>query len=201
MSGLRHDVVADSTTAAATDEELLASLAAGLDEVSLSQLYDRYQGVMYGLAMRITNDSALAQDAVQEAFTGVWRNATRYEQGKSSARTWLLSITHHRAIDIVRRRRPAAALPEGDEIHEALTTPDVWPEIARAADAAAVRNAVAALPAAQREAIELAYFNGLTQTEIAARIQVPLGTVKSRVRLGLVALRRALDEPTLEGVT
>ena len=201
MSGFRHDVVADSTTAAATDEELLASLAAGLDEAALSQLYDRYQAVMYGLAMRITNDSALAQDAVQEAFTGVWRNATRYEQGKSSARTWLLSITHHRAIDIVRRRRPAATLPEADEIHEALTTPDVWPEIARAADAAAVRNAVAALPAAQREAIELAYFSGLTQTEIVARIQIPLGTVKSRVRLGLVALRRALEEPTLEGVT
>ena len=201
MSGPGHVVVADSTTAAATDEELLASLAAGLDEAALSQLYDRYQAVMYGLAMRITNDSALAQDAVQEAFTGVWRNATRYEQGKSSARTWLLSITHHRAIDIVRRRRPAATLPEADEIHEALTTPDVWPEIARAADAAAVRTAVAALPAAQREAIELAYFSGLTQTEIAARIQIPLGTVKSRVRLGLVALRRALEEPTLEGAT
>ncbi|HEY5519196.1 MAG TPA: sigma-70 family RNA polymerase sigma factor [Candidatus Limnocylindrales bacterium] len=113
MSDLGHDVVADSTTAAATDEELLARLAAGLDEAALSQLYDRYQGVMYGLAMRITNDAALAQDAVQEAFTGVWRNATRYEQSRSSARTWLLSITHHRAIDIVRRRRPAAPLPRG----------------------------------------------------------------------------------------
>jgi RNA polymerase sigma-70 factor (ECF subfamily) len=198
MSDLGHDVVADSTTAAATDEELLARLAAGLDEAALSQLYDRYQGVMYGLAMRITNDAALAQDAVQEAFTGVWRNATRYEQNRSSARTWLLSITHHRAIDIVRRRRPAAPLPEVDEVHEALTAPDLWPEVARAADAAAVRNAVAALPDAQREAIELAYFGGLTQTEIAARVQIPLGTVKSRVRLGLAALRRALEEPMLE---
>ncbi|HEY5519195.1 MAG TPA: sigma factor-like helix-turn-helix DNA-binding protein [Candidatus Limnocylindrales bacterium] len=85
-----------------------------------------------------------------------------------------------------------------DEVHEALTAPDVWPEVARAADAAAVRNAVAALPDAQREAIELAYFGGLTQTEIAARVQIPLGTVKSRVRLGLAALRRALEEPMLE---
>ena len=192
-------MAADSTTApAATDEELLARLAFGVDEAALSQLYDRYQAVMYGLAMRITNDAALAQDAVQEAFVGVWRNASRYDRARSSARTWLLSITHHRAIDTIRRRRPAGPLPEADEVHESLVAPDVWPEIARAADAAAVRTAVDALPEAQREAIELAYFGGLTQTEIAERANIPLGTVKSRVRLGLAALRRALEEPVLE---
>jgi RNA polymerase sigma-70 factor, ECF subfamily len=87
-------------------------------------------------------------------------------------------------------------VPEFDEINEALTTPDVWPEVARAADAAEVRRAIATLPEAQSQAIQLAYFSGLTQTEIAEREQIPLGTVKSRVRLGLAALRRELEEPT-----
>jgi RNA polymerase sigma-70 factor (ECF subfamily) len=150
---------------------------------------------MYGLAMRITNDAALAQDAVQEAFVGVWRNSARYAEGRASVRTWMLSIAHHRAIDIVRRRRPASPLPEIEDGSAALTVPDVWPEVARASDAAAVRTAMATLPQAQRTAIELAYFSGLTQTEIAAREDVPLGTVKSRVRLALAALRRELEEP------
>ena len=197
VSGYANDVVADSaTTAAPTDEELVARLAAGVDEAALSELYDRYQAAMYGLAMRITNDAGLAQDAVQEAFLGIWRNAARYAEGRASVRTWMLSIAHHRAIDIVRRRRATSPLPEFDEVNEALTAPDVWPEVARAADAAEVRRAMAALPDAQSQAIQLAYFSGLTQTEIADREQIPLGTVKSRVRLGLAALRRELEQPT-----
>jgi RNA polymerase sigma-70 factor (ECF subfamily) len=197
VSGYATGVVADSAAATAvTDEQLLRRLAVGPDEVALSELYDRYQAAMYGLAMRITNDSALAQDAVQEAFVGVWRNAARYTEGRASVRTWMLSITHHRAIDVVRRRKPVSPLPEIEQVNEALTVPDVWPEVARASDAAAVRAAMADLPDAQRKTIELAYFSGLTQTEIAERESVPLGTVKSRTRLGLVALRRALEEPT-----
>jgi RNA polymerase sigma-70 factor, ECF subfamily len=197
VSGRAFRVVADgAVTAAATDEELLGRLASGVDDAALSELYDRYQAQMYGLAMRITNDAALAQDAVQEAFVGVWRNASRYAQARASVRTWMLSITHHRAIDIVRRRRATSPLPEVEDTTEALTTPDVWPEVARASDAAAVRDALAGLPGGQRQAIELAYFGGLTQTEIAARESVPLGTVKSRVRLGLVSLRKALEEPS-----
>jgi RNA polymerase sigma-70 factor (ECF subfamily) len=199
VSGRAKCVVADGamTVVAATDEELVGRLASGSDEAALSELYDRYQGAMYGLAMRITNDAGLAQDAVQEAFVGVWRNAARYAEGRASVRTWMLSIAHHRAIDMLRRRRATSPLPEVDDaLNESLTAPDVWPEVARAADAAAVRAAIATLPDAQREAIELAYFSGLTQVEIADRVAVPLGTVKSRVRLGLGALRRALEEPT-----
>jgi RNA polymerase sigma-70 factor (ECF subfamily) len=196
VSGFVLNVAADSATAAVvTDEQLVGRLAAGPDEAALSELYDRYQAAMYGLAMRITNDAALAQDAVQEAFVGVWRNAARYAEGRASVRRWMLSITHHRAIDIVRRRRPTSPLPEIEEVNSALTAPDVWPEVARAADAREVRAALDTLPLAQRQAIELAYFSGLTQTEIAAREDVPLGTVKSRVRLGLGALRRVLEEP------
>ena len=170
-------------------------LAAGVDEAALSELYDRYQAQMYGLAMRITRDAALAQDAVQEAFVGVWRHASRYAAGRSSVRTWILSITHHRAIDMVRRRRQTSELPDADTgaLNAALVSPDVWPEVARAADAVAVRDAIGTLPEEQQRVIELAYFEGLTQVEIAARTGAPLGTVKSRARLGLSQLRRALE--------
>ena len=194
MSGPTNGGAADGgRPSGPSDEALLERLAAGTDERALSDLYDRYQAQMYGLAMRITNDAALAQDAVQEAFVGVWRHAARYTAGRSSVRTWMLSITHHRAIDIVRRRRPQGALPETETADPALTTPDVWPEVARSLDRAAVSSAIAGLPEAQREAIQLAYFEGLTQIEIADRTGAPLGTVKSRVRLGLLAMRRALE--------
>jgi RNA polymerase sigma-70 factor (ECF subfamily) len=176
-----------------TDEALIERLAAGVDQQALSDLYDRYQGVMYGLAMRITRDQALAQDAVQEAFVGVWRNASRYAASRASVRTWMLSITHHRAIDIVRRRKQTAELPEGDTLEPALTAPDVWPEVSRALDRDTVQQAMGDLPDAQRETISLAYFDGLTQVEIADRTGVPLGTVKSRVRLGLAQMRRNLE--------
>lgn len=197
MSGLARSVAADGAhMTSTTDEELIARLARGSDEQALSELYDRYQAAMYGLAMRITNDAGLAEDAVQEAFVGVWRNAGRYSDGRASVRTWILSITHHRCIDLVRRRRAVGSLPENDEAHEALTAPDVWPEVARAADAKAVRTAMDALPDGQRLAIELAYFGGLTQTEMAERMAIPLGTVKSRVRLALGSLRRELEDET-----
>ena len=176
-----------------TDEDLLEAAARGATD-AIGQLYDRYQGLMYGLATRITNDAALAQDVVQEAFVGIWRNAARFQADRASARTWILSITHHRAIDAVRRRRPVGTLPEPEmPPPPALVRPDLWGEIAGRLDADAVRGALATLSAVQRQAIELAYFGGLTQEEIAARTDAPLGTVKSRVRLGLLALRSELE--------
>ena len=177
-----------------TDETLLAGLAAGrLD--ALDTLYDRYRSMAFGIARRITADDALAEDVVQEAFLGAWRGAERYVAGRGSVRTWLLSIVHHRAIDAVRRRRPASELPaeqEGQRTPEALVLPDVWGEVAGRLDRDAIATALAALPDAQREALELAYWSGLTQVEIAERTGVPLGTVKGRVRLALVSMRRLL---------
>jgi RNA polymerase sigma-70 factor (ECF subfamily) len=194
VSGSDEGAAADGgRSTGPTDESLIERLAAGPDERALSELYDRYQAQMYGLAMRITRDGALAQDVVQEAFVGVWRNAARYVAGRASVRTWVLSITHHRAIDLVRRRRQVVELPDPDTSQAALTVPDVWPEVARTLDRETVRGVLGGLPEAQREAIELAYFEGLTQTEIAERTATPLGTVKSRVRLGLQGLRRALE--------
>jgi RNA polymerase sigma-70 factor (ECF subfamily) len=160
---------------------------------ALDELYERYKTMAYSIAYRITNDAAAAEDVVQDAFLGAWRNASRYVEGRGSVKTWLLSIVHHRAIDAIRRRRPVAELPEREDVPPpALRLPDVWGEVAANLDAAAVRAALAALTDVQREAIELAYFGGLTQVEIAERTETPLGTVKSRMRLGLLAMRRSL---------
>jgi RNA polymerase sigma-70 factor (ECF subfamily) len=178
---------------APSDESLLDDAARG-DSLAIGQLYDRYQGLMYGLASRITRDPILAQDVVQEALVGIWRNAPRFSSSRASARTWILSITHHRAVDAVRRRRPTTEIPEPDAAAppRSLVLPDIWPEVALRLDAQLVRAAMGNLSSAQREAIELAYFAGLTQQEIAVRTGAPLGTVKSRVRLGLLQLREAL---------
>jgi RNA polymerase sigma-70 factor (ECF subfamily) len=196
MSDARLDPAAvPGAVVGATDEELLAGLAAGHLE-ALDTLYDRYRALAYGLARRITNDDVLAEDVVQEAFLGAWRGAGRYAAGRGSVRTWLLSIVHHRAIDAVRRRRPVSDLPaevEGERVPETLTLPDAWGEVSARIDREVVAGALASLPENQRETIELAYFGGLTQQEIAERTGVPLGTVKGRVRLGLASMRRLLE--------
>ncbi len=186
---LRVATVADDVDRAVlgriADEELGA----------LDDLYERYKTMAYSIAYRITNDATLAEDVVQDAFVGVWRNAARYVQGRGSVKTWLLSIVHHRAIDAVRRRRPTSELPEREDIPPAeFRLPDVWGEVSSRLDADTVRGALAVLSDVQREAIELAYFGGLTQLEVAERTATPLGTVKSRMRLGLLAMRRALLE-------
>jgi RNA polymerase sigma-70 factor (ECF subfamily) len=197
---LRHRT---ATPVDEADRAVLARIANGeLD--ALEELYDRYKTMAYSIAYRITNDVTLAEDVVQDAFLGAWRNAARYLEGRGSVKTWLLSIVHHRAIDAIRRRRPTTQLPEREEAPPAsLTLPDVWAEVSAGLDADAVRGALAVLSNVQREAIELAYFGGLTQQEIAARTGTPLGTIKSRMRLGLLAMRRSLtadDGPGRDGV-
>jgi RNA polymerase sigma-70 factor (ECF subfamily) len=174
------------------DRAVLVRIADG-DLDALEELYDRYKTMAYSIAYRITNDVTLAEDVVQEAFLGAWRNAARYVEGRGSVKTWLLAIVHHRAIDAIRRRRPTTELPEREEVPPAaLTLPDVWAEVSAGLDAEAVRGALSVLSDVQREAIELAYFGGLTQQEIATRTGTPLGTIKSRMRLGLLAMRRSL---------
>ena len=175
------------------DRAVLVRLANGeLD--ALEELYDRYKTMAYSIAFRITTDATVAEDVVQDAFLGAWRNAARYIEGRGSVKTWLLAIVHHRAIDAVRRRRPTTDLPDADlPPPEALRLPDVWADVAATLDADTVQGALATLSDVQREAIELAYFGGLTQQEIAERTATTLGTVKSRMRLGLLALRRHIE--------
>ena len=174
------------------DRRILAELGEGRLE-ALEALYDRYRAMAFAIALRITVDPTLAEDVVQDAFLGAWRHADRYSAGRGSVKTWLLSIVHHRAIDAVRRRRAVVELPAPElPVPPQLVAADVWPEVAGRLDAAAVRAALATLSDVQREAIELAYFSGLSQTEVAERTATPLGTVKSRMRLGLLAMRRGL---------
>jgi RNA polymerase sigma-70 factor (ECF subfamily) len=176
------------------DRQVLARVANG-ELNALEALYDRYRTMAYSIALRVTGDASLAEDVLQDAFLGAWRHAGRYAEGRGSVKTWLLAIVHHRAVDAVRRRRPTTAMPESEDVAPpALTLPDVWGEVAADLDAETVRGALEVLPDAQREAIELAYFGGLTQQEIAARTGAPLGTVKGRMRLGLLAMRKHLLE-------
>ncbi len=172
-------------------------LPAGGDQESIADLFDRHQGSMYGLALRITNDPMLAQDVVQEAFVACGGMPSRFEPAKASGRTWIMSITHHRAIDAIRRagrrsscRSPRCRHPQ----HSRCPTSGMrW---SAAWMRATIRAALTRLSDVQREAIDLAYFGGLTQQEVAQRTGAPLGTVKSRVRLGLLALRDELGRAT-----
>lgn len=174
-----------------TDDELLAALAHG-DDAALAALYDRFGRVAYGIALRILREPGLAQDAVQDAFLTAWRTAASFDPARGKASTWLLTIVHRRAVDVVRRedRRRGEALDEdapiasGDETDEEAIVRD---------ERRRVQAALQVLTENEREAIELAYYGGLSQSEIAERLGVPLGTVKSRMFAGLARLRGALD--------
>jgi RNA polymerase sigma-70 factor (ECF subfamily) len=183
-----------AAAAASEDPDVAAIARLGAGELdALEGLFERHGTMAYSIALRITGDSGTAEDVVQEAFLGAWRNASRYVEGRGSVKTWLLAIVHHRAIDAIRRRRATSPLPEADDLPpEQLIRPDVWPDVVADLDRDAIAVALAAIPPAQRESIELAYVGGLTQVEVAERLGLPLGTVKSRMRLGLLALRREL---------
>ncbi len=185
----------DADRTAAADRDLVARIGAG-DAEALGFLYDRHGAAAFGLALRIVRDRSLAEDAVQDAFLGVWRNAGRYDASRAEVRTWIMAIVHHRSIDVIRKRRPESDLPTEGRSPAGLVMPDIWPEVAAHLDGEVVREALATLGPAQREAIELAYFSGLTQLEIASRTGAPLGTVKSRVRLGLLAMRASIARET-----
>jgi RNA polymerase sigma factor (sigma-70 family) len=176
-------------------DEALVALVARSDEVALGELYDRHGRVAYGLARRILRDDGLAEDAVQEAFMSVWRGAARFVPERAKASTWLLTLVHRRAVDLVRReeRRRAEPLDAAAERAEVDETP--WLRLERDR----VRAALMQLPDSQREAIELAYYGGFTQTELADRLGQPVGTIKSRMFAGLARLRELLGEPEHEG--
>ena len=169
------------------------------DRNAVAVLYDRYGSAAYGLAYRITGDATMAEDAVQDAFVSVWLQAGRFDPGRGQVRSWLLTIVHHKAIDAVRRRsgRAERALPEGPEQFVASHGDPValaeW-----SMEATAVREAMQRIPDDQRRTIEMAYFQGLTHVEIAQVMDVPPGTVKSRLRIGLEKMRDHLRPMVLE---
>ena len=175
------------------DEALLALVAHG-DEPALAEIYDRYGRVAYGLALRVVRDQALAEDAVQEAFLTVWRTSGSFLAERAKASTWILTLVHRRAVDVVRReeRRRADALEPDQETGSETRAAD--DEASLSERRRVVQEALRQLPDEQREALELAYYGGLTQSELAERLAVPLGTVKSRMFTGLSKLRDLLDQ-------
>ena len=178
-----------------SDEALLALASRG-DESALGELYDRYGRVAYGLALRILRDRSLAEDAVQEAFLAVWRSSGTFlaEHGKPS--TWILTLVHRRAVDLVRReeRRRGEPLDDVAQPSGEATDEEAWLRAQRQV----VQEALRKLPPDQREAIELAYYGGFTQSELAERLGQPLGTIKSRMFTGLKRLRELLAEAGLD---
>jgi RNA polymerase sigma factor (sigma-70 family) len=174
-----------------SDEDLLGAVAAG-DEQALGVLYDRFGRLAYGVALRILRDRALAEDAVQEAFLAVWRSADAYQRERAKPSTWILTLVHRRAVDLVRRedRRRGAPLDEAPE----PTVGGVPDEADLRERRIAVQAALQQLPADQRQALELAYYGGYTQSELAERLGVPLGTIKSRMFAGLSRLRELVPE-------
>jgi RNA polymerase sigma factor (sigma-70 family) len=174
-----------------SDEELLDAVASG-DDGALAALYDRFGRVAYGLAYRILRDKALAEDAVQEAFLAVWRSADSYRRERAKPATWILTLVHRRAVDLVRREHRRRGEPL-EEMPEAARD-SVADEVDIRERRAAVQAALAQLPDDQRQALELAYYGGYTQSELAERLGVPLGTIKSRMFAGLARLRELIQE-------
>lgn len=178
-------------------DEALVALAARSEQSALAELYDRFGRPAYGLALRILRDEALAEDAVQEAFLALWRTAARFVPERGKASTWILTLVHRRAVDIVRReeRRRTDALEQAPEPESRVAVDEeAWLRLQRER----VQHALRKLPDQQREAIELAYYGGFTQSELAERLGQPLGTIKSRMFGGLARLRELLGEPEME---
>lgn len=172
------------------EARLLAQIAAG-DAESFAALYDRYSRPVYSLAWKMLGDSQAAQEITQEVFEGIWRGAGGFRPGRGTARSWILALAHHKSVDAVRRQRVRVAEPLPDAPTDDL---DVMGQALRRVEVARVRAALETLPEAQRAVVVLAYYGGYTQQEIAGRLGVPLGTVKTRMRDGLQRLRGALRD-------
>lgn len=182
----RSAVLGDPPTLA----DILAAVAGG-DHDSFSRLYDELSPMVFGLALKVTKSRALAEEVTQEVFVQVWRQADRFDPVKGNARSWLATIAHRRSVDVVRRSQSAhdreeSSLPvaPGGDVAETIVDRD---------EKTRVRSALSSLTDLQREAIELAYYGGLTYREVAQRLDAPLGTVKTRMRDGLMKMRAVME--------
>jgi RNA polymerase sigma-70 factor, ECF subfamily len=186
---------AAASEARQADQAALARIARG-NQDGLAELYDRHARLIFSLALRILQDRADAEDIVQEVFAQVWTQAGRYDPGRGAVAAWMLMLARSRAIDRLRARRarPEAAAESGsaEAVPDSATTQDL--ELLSAEQVARLRRALEQLPDGQRIALELAYYEGLTHVEVAARLAEPLGTVKTRIRQAVIKLREALSQ-------
>jgi RNA polymerase sigma factor (sigma-70 family) len=180
-----------------SDEALIKAIAEGA-VWAIELLYQRYSRILYSLVYRMVADHQVAEDLLQDAFLSIWRHATSYSPQSGAARSWLVSIVHHRTIDYLRSVRRRSVMKETTweeaELDEYVSFPDVWDEAWRSVQSSQIHTALLKLSPEQRTVIELAYFQGWTHTEIAQECQIPLGTVKARMRLGLNHLKRTLEQ-------
>ncbi len=185
--------------AAAEDRRLLNEIAARRPE-ALSKLYDRYSGMLLALAHRVLGDLSDAEEILQEAFFQVWNQAERYDSSRSSVSTWLVLITRSRAIDRLRTRRVAerTAAAAEKEKGQAYTSPQGLGDVFRQERRRRLQEELGRLPQEQRQVLEMAFYRGMTQSEIAAATSIPLGTVKTRTLLALKKLRKALADELRE---
>jgi len=179
------------------DDQLVEALARQ-DLGALETLYDRYGKVAFSLAYRIVGERGAAEDVVQDAFLSVWRQAKSYKRERGSPKTWLMAIVHHRSIDKLRAHASAGSTVPIDDVHDELgEAPGVWQQVWSTMRGDSVRDALEKLPLEQKKSIELAYFSGYSQSEIAELMDVPLGTVKGRMRIGLQKLKALLERREL----
>jgi RNA polymerase sigma-70 factor (ECF subfamily) len=169
-----------------TDFALLSAIRSG-DEKAMAELYDRYSAVVYSVALRVLGDTGAAEDILQEVFMQLWRNPGLFDSSRGNLVPWLAVIARNRAIDALRKRRPESDIADVVVSVE----PDLAEEAGRAIAMTKVRGVLSGMPAAQRGALEMAYFEGLSHSEISAKTGEPLGTIKTRIRSGLLALRKA----------
>jgi RNA polymerase sigma-70 factor (ECF subfamily) len=185
----------------AADRRFMDAVGRG-DQDAFRQLFDRHAPTATALAQRVLRQSHLAEEIVQEAFLALWREPEGYDPARGTVRAWLMGMVHHRAVDVVRReesqRRRADRAAAGLRDEVADPADDVVDDLARPQERRRVRDALDALPTEQREVLELMYFDGLTQTQIAERTGLPLGTVKSRTLLGMRRMRTFLEEPEVD---
>jgi RNA polymerase sigma-70 factor, ECF subfamily len=179
------------------DEDLMPLVHDG-DARAFEVVFDRHADAAFSLAYRMCGRRGTAEDIVQEAFLSLWRSGARYDRQRGSVRSWVLGVVHNRAIDLFRRESIRTGQDVNAEgIIERMPAPeDTAGEVQSREDADEVRTALGALPSEQRKVIELAYFGGFTHTQIASMLQLPAGTVKGRMRLGLTKLRMALGDPS-----
>ena len=194
-SGDRRPVPQDDNLEAASDADLVAAIGAG-DETALGLLYERFSGMLLGLARRVLGDASDAEEILQEAFLQVWSQAGRYDPGRSSVSTWLVLITRSRAIDRLRSRKVKDRTLQTvqQEKRSGHTSPQGVGDVLRQQRRRRLRREMALLPPEQREVLEMAFFRGMTQSEIAGETGTPLGTVKTRSLLAMRKLRQAMSD-------
>jgi RNA polymerase sigma-70 factor (ECF subfamily) len=178
------------------DEDLIQLVGDG-DPRSFEVIFDRHGGAAFSLAFRMCGRRTMAEDVVQEAFLSIWRSGAAYDRRRGSVRSWVLGVVHNRAVDAFRRGTAKEGRDVSDERNDALVaSPErTEVEVARREEGREVRGALAGLPVEQRRVIELAYFGGFTHKQIAEMLELPAGTIKGRMRLGLTKLRQALGDP------